>query len=136
MEIIDNIVITDTAIPALSYRVDIVPDPDTYPEDFGCYDETTITAWHNDEWRYVGVIVTPIIAGVDLPLAEASLWGTEYGTLPHIAEDGTVYGVVDRTAETLANEYPGPDLIEEARAYLVKTLGPVILDLIAVANNL
>jgi hypothetical protein len=117
MEIIESIVITDTDIPALSYRVDILPDYDTYPEDFDCYDESQIAAWRNDEWRYVGVVVTPIVGGFELPLAEASLWGVEYGTSA-------------ASAEMLAREYPGPDLIAEARGYLVKTLGSIVVGLV------
>lgn len=109
--ILDTRTIADPAVPGLSYRVDIVPDPDETPYSTNVYTEADtdpemLAAWNNDEWQFVGVIVTPIIDTViELDNLDASLWGVAFGDLPGSTID----------AERLVNHYPGPDLIKEAR---------------------
>ena len=97
----------------IRYRVDLDPDYDARPDDYDCYSPEAQTAWLRDEWRYVGVTVTPQVSGTDYtdtyPSASAALWGVEYGTLPATAEDAEI--TQDRAA---INKYPVPDLISES----------------------
>lgn len=55
----------------------IYPDSDSQPSDSDCYTDIQIADWCNDDWSFVGVVVTASMAGV--PLGEASCWGVEYG---------------------------------------------------------
>jgi hypothetical protein len=50
-------------------------DPDTKPTDFECYSDDQIAAWAQDEWFYVGVVVTASLAGTEL--GSASVWGVD-----------------------------------------------------------
>jgi hypothetical protein len=91
-------------------------DEDTRPFDFDCYDEETIAAWRADEWHYVGTIVTASRAGIEL--GSASLWSSEYGSLPGV--HGWV-SPLDGDGDEFVNGY-GPDLIAEAIAEAQTTL--------------
>lgn len=117
----------------ITWRVDIVADPETQLSDYstspdGPYTEADGVAWNNGDWRFVGVIVTaqvpadgpppgheftnarfthPEIGLVALTPSDA-LWAVEYGTL----------GGRDITAEVIANEYPGTQLMENVIATL------------------
>jgi hypothetical protein len=52
-------------------------DTDTKPTDSECYDEAEIQRWRNDDWFYVGVIVSVSLNGVELSDHAASLWGID-----------------------------------------------------------
>jgi hypothetical protein len=50
-------------------------DGDTKPTDSDGYTDDDIQAWAQDEWFYVGVVVTASLGGTDL--GSASLWGVD-----------------------------------------------------------
>jgi hypothetical protein len=52
-------------------------DTDTKPSDSECYDEADIRRWKNDEWFYVGVVLSVSRNGVELSDHAASLWGID-----------------------------------------------------------
>jgi hypothetical protein len=52
-------------------------DTDTKPTDYKCYDEADIQRWKNDDWFYVGVVVSVSLNGVELSDHAASLWGVD-----------------------------------------------------------
>lgn len=63
----------------------LLPDYQTRPEDFDCYDQEDIRAWRDDEWQFVGVVVTVLVG--ESVLGVDSLWGVEYGELPTVSVD-------------------------------------------------
>lgn len=52
-------------------------DTDTTPIDYECYSPLKIKQWKNDDWFYVGVIVSVSKNGVMLDDHAASLWGVD-----------------------------------------------------------
>lgn len=52
-------------------------DTDTNPTDFDCYDTEDVQRWKNDEWFYVGVVLSVSRNGVELSDHAASLWGID-----------------------------------------------------------
>lgn len=56
-------------------RATLEYDNDTKPADFDCYSEKAIKRWQENEWFYVGVVVSVSRAGVVLDDRAASLWG-------------------------------------------------------------
>lgn len=52
-------------------------DTDTRPEDSECYTPKQVAAWRNDEWFFVGVVVSASCGGVLVSDHAASLWGNE-----------------------------------------------------------
>ena len=52
-------------------------DTDTKPMQYECYSPLKIKQWKNDEWFYVGVIVSISKNGVMLDDSAVSLWGVE-----------------------------------------------------------
>jgi hypothetical protein len=52
-------------------------DGDTKPTDYECYSPIKIKQWKNDEWFYVGVIVSVSKNGIILDDHAASLWGVD-----------------------------------------------------------
>lgn len=61
----------------VAYKIE---DTDSTPFDADCYGKADIAAWRNDEWRYVGVLVTASKHGVELGCA--ALWSCEEGDSP------------------------------------------------------
>lgn len=112
----------------IKFRFDVDPDYDSDRDDLRANDEgmrdETLAAHGRQEWRYVGVTVTPLIEGTD---TRDSLRSVEWGDLPAtsnagIPEDDYRYGP-DSAAVTIGRDYiqdvhPGPEMIEEARANL------------------
>lgn len=47
------------------------------PTDFECFSEEDIQRWKNDDWFYVGVVISVSFNGVELSDHAASLWGIE-----------------------------------------------------------
>ena len=52
-------------------------DTDTKPTDFDCYYPIKIKQWKNDEWFFVGVVISVSKNGVKLSDHAASLWGID-----------------------------------------------------------
>ena len=52
-------------------------DTDTKPTDFDCYAPEEIQRWRNDDWFYVGVVLSVSLNGVELSDHAASLWGVD-----------------------------------------------------------
>jgi len=52
-------------------------DNDTKPADFDCYDADYVERWRDDEWFYVGMVLSVSRNGVELSKNAASLWGIE-----------------------------------------------------------
>ena len=51
----------------------------TTPREVDCYSEEDIERWKNDDWCYVGIVVTAEYKGWLLEDPVASLWGLECG---------------------------------------------------------
>lgn len=52
-------------------------DTDTKPTDVDCYDTEDVQRWRDDEWFYVGVVLSVSRNGVELSDHAASLWGVD-----------------------------------------------------------
>ena len=52
-------------------------DTDTKPTDSECYEPEDVQRWRNDEWFYVGVVLSVSRNGVELSDHAASLWGVD-----------------------------------------------------------
>jgi hypothetical protein len=52
-------------------------DYDTKVDDFDCYTPDVVAAWNNDDWRFVGVVLSVERADVTLVTNGPSLWGCE-----------------------------------------------------------
>lgn len=57
-------------------------DQDTHPTDFDCYSDEDVRKWRDDEWFFVGVVISVSRNGVELDDHAASLWGIECNFLP------------------------------------------------------
>ena len=121
---IDTAVVKDKAIADLAYRVRIEEDYATTRKERG--------------QQFVGVTVTPVIAGSDVEYCDASLWGVEYGDFL-LADEGDKQEMrVSISLDTMltgyqegdeSNAYPVNELIAEVRQNLATALGSVIDDL-------
>lgn len=58
-------------------RAALVADSNTSPYDYDSYDAAGIAAWNNDEWQYVGVVLSVWVDDVCLDDNVASLWGVD-----------------------------------------------------------
>jgi hypothetical protein len=119
----------ETEADGMRYRVALVPDYESSPDDYDGYPHGTREAFRRGEWQFVGVIVTPILdgpaegmagAGQFSGVTDASLWSVEWGTMPGCETDhgecnATEDVVIDRA---FINRYPVPDLISEVRGQL------------------
>ena len=72
-------------------------DDATKPREVDCYSEEDIERWKNDDWCYVGIVVTAEYRRWLLKDPAASLWGLECG----LAEDSGDY-LSDVAAELFA----------------------------------
>lgn len=52
-------------------------DTDTKPTDSECYTPEDVRRWRDDEWFYVGVVLSVSRNGVELSDHAASLWGID-----------------------------------------------------------
>lgn len=94
----------------------IVADTDATPFEYDCYSAEQVDAWRNDDWCYVGTIVTASKNGIEL--GADSLWASEYGSMPGIDE---FVNPLNGDGDEFVNGY-GPDLIAEAIADAKRTL--------------
>lgn len=92
----------------IGFSVRIVMDEDSSPYDVadGDSDRVMLAAW-GDTWWYVGVIVTPVVDGVELPMCAGDLWGVEYGSCEQWSRP------VD--TDVIVGEYPVPNMLAECR---------------------
>ena len=93
-------------------------DEDSRPSHFDCYTPKQVQAWENDEWQFVGIVVTATAAGV--PLGSASLWSIEDGQWTDTDEHDVVTGTRDVDPlrdDNYLNELI-PEAIENARENL------------------
>ncbi len=130
-ETIESRTIADPLVPGLSYRIDVVPDDDEKPSGSEAYNEPTwVEAWRRDEWRFVGVIVTPLVFdGIyELEPLDDSLWGIGYGEFPG--------GVDPVDTDYLIERYPVPAMIRDMRAKLAKPIAEISEEMAAVAARL
>lgn len=97
----------ENEIDGLTVEAEIVPDPESRPDDTGNYDQSDIDAWNRDDWCFCGIVVRASRNG--RVLGDASLWGIElsYGNLLTQSE------YLTRTAIELI-----PDAIAEAETTL------------------
>ncbi len=65
-----------------AYAVTVEPDLDSTPRDADCYSPDDVRRWELDEWRYVGLVVTPIINDEKIDTCAESLWGVGWDELP------------------------------------------------------
>lgn len=79
MDRIDQTTITHKGV---TFEVILTADIDASPHDADCYTEADIAAWKNDEWRYVGVSIVPIVDHELIEQAARNLGGVEWGTSP------------------------------------------------------
>lgn len=102
-----------------SYKIEMPFDQDATINDLEgeSYSDGDKEAWSNDQWYYVGVIVTPLHVpehkGWDL---SDSLWGLEFGfplNPPQVIGNRT-HHYTDATY--LICHYPVPDMIAEVRS--------------------
>jgi hypothetical protein len=96
----------------VKYRVQIEPDYDAKPTDYDCYTPKQVTAWGDDRWQFVGVVVSALLDGLDPEWFTASLWGIEYGSLPLTDEADNLTGETYDDGAYIRNEVV-PDLISE-----------------------
>lgn len=52
-------------------------DTDSNPEDVECYSPEDVQRWKNDDWFYVGVVLSVSRNGVELSDHATSLWGID-----------------------------------------------------------
>lgn len=52
-------------------------DSDTHVRDFDCYSREDVRRWMNDEWFYVGVVLSVSYNGIEIDDQAASLWGID-----------------------------------------------------------
>jgi hypothetical protein len=88
-------------------------DDDTKPTDFDCYSDAEIAAWAQDEWRFVGVVVTASLGGTDL--GSASLWGVDCNH-PNGNNDYLSEVAGELQAEAIAEADKQREVIIEARS--------------------
>lgn len=60
-----------------SFAATLTADNDTSVKDYDCYDEDQIKAWYEDEWFYVGVVLSVSRNGIMIEEHAASIWGVE-----------------------------------------------------------
>lgn len=68
----------------------LVQDTDSHVNDSECYSPLKIKQWLNDEWFFVGVVLSVSRNGVEISDHAASLWGVECNyhkkSNPYLAE--------------------------------------------------
>lgn len=89
-------------------------DIDTRPENSECYSKKQIEAWKNDDWFFVGVVLSVSKNGVDLGDHAVSLWGIDCN-FPSRKKNPNIY--LSECALDMQSE-----ALESARAALADTL--------------
>ena len=60
----------------IKYKVQVMSDRDSSPDDADCYSDGDKQAWRDYRWTYVGIVVTVADVGDE---SRADLWGIEWG---------------------------------------------------------
>jgi hypothetical protein len=133
-DLIESETIEDPRAPGISYRIDILADHDASPADYGlypqsCYTASQYEAWQHNEWCYVGVVVTPVIGGMEFSDCSESLWAVEFGDYLITDENGRPEKRVDLGMNSIINDHPVPDMLEEVRGHLAARLSTLVNDL-------
>ena len=124
--------LADEKIPGLSYRIEVFEDPDAgspaeqyglYPE--SCYTQAQQDAHDRGDWMFAGVVVTPLVGGLEIDGAADSLWGVEFGHYTLTDDEDRVQGTTDIGLDEIVKTHPVPDMLDEVRAGLRKHLEPV-----------
>lgn len=83
-------------------------DTDSNPEDVECYSPEDVQRWRNDEWFYVGVVLSVSCNGVELSDHAASLWGidcnfsnTSNAYLSEVAQELEAEAIANARAEVV-----------------------------------
>lgn len=100
-------------------RAELLPDPDTRPQDFDCYSAVDIEAWKQDQWSFVTTKITASRAGIEL--GNAYLGGSDYGQLPGAKR---FVNPLEGDGEAFVNGY-GPQLIEDAIAEATEAVAKI-----------
>lgn len=135
---IDSRTIQDANVPGLAYSVTVDYDyAYDRPEGDG-FTPKQIEAFQRNDWHYVCVQVTPVIDGDPIEMARTGLGCVEYGYFTSTDEDDNITkqywidldsyinGTTDEDGKEHWEAYPVPDLLDEAKDLLVKTIGPKI----------
>lgn len=93
-------------------------DGDTDIEDFECFSKKSINSWKNDEWFFVGVVVSVELNGVLLSDHSASLWGIECN-FPSRRKNPNKY--LSEVAKELEGEAMSEAILQ--REKIIKALG-------------
>ncbi|WP_344585643.1 hypothetical protein [Nonomuraea roseoviolacea] len=102
----------------VDYFVQLTHDHDTNPETDGDWaSPEDLEWWRRDDWQYVIVTVTPVIAGAEITTAADVLGSVVYGFLPKATID----------MDAICNVHPVPDMIDVARDNLRK-VRPVLVE--------
>lgn len=89
-------------IAGFEVRAHLEPDLDASPEDYDCFDQADIDAWKNDQWEFVGVVVTASKEGIDL--------GTGYiGAVVHGQIGEKSVDALEDEPGFIVNNVPDPD---------------------------
>lgn len=88
------------------YKVEMPYDDDATVDGADCYSKDDIRKWRNDEWWFVGIIVTPLDVpeNVQFELSD-SLWGLE--------DNFEMEGSARTDATYHITHYPVPDMLIE-----------------------
>lgn len=133
---IDSRTITDSTVPGLSWLITVDYDGDlTEPEGDG-FTPKQVEAFQRGEWHYVGVGVTPVIAGIELDDLTDTLWAVEYGYYTLTDEDDNVTGTASLDLDELIKVHPVPDMISEAKRTLKDRIAGLAPEFAAVADKL
>jgi len=85
-------------------------DTDSTPDDYECYTPKQVTAWQQDQWQFVGLVVTASVDGIELGTAD--LWSIEDGLFTATDEHDNVTRVLD--LDCLHDDDYLTDLVTEA----------------------
>lgn len=111
----------------ITYRVDLWDDCEANSQsvaDIAADDEglspSDLAAFVRDDWRYVGVVVVPLVDDLPVIQARVSLWHCGWGTMPAETEPWQGGMHAELNMDRAAIEDQAADLFGEARAELVR----------------
>lgn len=99
------------------FTATLVRDNDAHVDDSDCYSKSQVTAWRNDEWFFVGVVVSVSKNGVELDDHAAALWGVECN-FPSRRENPNLY--LSEVAQQLEGEALERAIVRQAE--IIKAL--------------
>lgn len=82
----------------------LVDDQDSHVDDDECYSAEDITAWRENQWRFVGVVVTATLEEGEEEVGEESVWRVDVGDYWPGSEEGQAWHAArDMLAELARN---------------------------------